>query len=232
MDHWRSQWEIWTSLRRRHSIGIFFGTHRSTVRYYITFKNWKKSDRFSFNRGADIKSATLTPRLVLYPELPSSKLLKESTERSFPTISVWSVPPPILLATPKLSSKLPSPPRKSPDNNFSSGDESCEPIGPPKRRRLSVATNDQPYEVKPFLKPRSASTSSPWTPHFSTDTLSPFLCIEPLHQDVFDNGTSDEDDDLKGVCDEQTLAKSLRKIAKAFQSENVWTAWKTKPFHF
>ena len=66
------------------------------------------------------------------------------------------------------------------------------------------------------LKPKSASTSSPWTPLFSPSSLSPFLFLES-HDKVFDEN---DNDNIDSVHDEQTLARSLRKIAKAFQCTN------------
>ena len=57
------------------------------------------------------------------------------------------------------------------------------------------------------------------------ETLSPFIndAFESATDNVFNYDDLDdiEDaDDLKGVRDEQTLVKSLRKIAKAFESED------------
>ena len=57
------------------------------------------------------------------------------------------------------------------------------------------------------------------------ETLSPFIndAFESATDNVFNYDELDdiEDaDDLKGVRDEQTLVKSLRKIAKAFESED------------
>lgn len=191
--------------------------------------------------GADIKSATLTPRLVLYP--PQETMTKSAGQKrdlsafqfskNFSPISVWSVPPPSLMeATPQQGSNLPSPPRTSPDQQVKFClDETCDPIGPPKRRRLSAFDDLTKIKTSQSLKPRAASTSSPWTPLFKSDTLSPFLCLDSLNQDVFENDTSDEDD-LEGVRDEQTLARSLRKIAKAFENDSSWTSWKARnPFN-
>ena len=52
--------------------------------------------------------------------------------------------------------------------------------------------------------------------------MSPFLnvALESTSNNVFTYDFDDEEEDLKGVCDEQTLVKSLRKIAKAFESED------------
>lgn len=190
-----------------------------------------------FHSGADIKSATLTPRLVLYPQEAMSKTVGQKRElssfrfpKSLSPMSVWSVPPPALFEGTPQASNLPSPPRTSPDQQVGQYlDDTCEPIGPPKRRRLSAF--DDHYSGKPSLKPRAASTSSPWTPLFKADTLSPFLCLDSINHDVFVNETSDEDD-LEGVRDEQTLARSLRKIAKAFENDSSWTSWKANnPFN-
>ena len=77
---------------------------------------------------------------------------------NFPKISVWSIPPPSL--TTPVSSKLPSPPRKSPEYQVS--DDSYEPIEPPKRRRL--LSNKESKKSKTKMTQRPASTSSTWTP--------------------------------------------------------------------
>ena len=61
---------------------------------------------------------------------------------------------------------------------------------------------------------------------FSNETLSPFINVdlEPTKNNVFAYDFDEEDgnDDLglKGIRDELSLVKSLRKMAKAFESED------------
>lgn len=77
-----------------------------------------------------MKSASLTPKLILYPELaklsrPLSfgdsrprKLPGQSSrsQQQLPSITVWSVPPPAL-ASPSFDSNLPTPPSKTPPHD-------------------------------------------------------------------------------------------------------------------
>ena len=174
-------------------------------------------------RGSEVKSSTLTPRLILYPSVQQSRQKDDSFCKkfiNFPPVGIWKIPP--LIATPKGVSKLPSPPNISPET-CSSGEESFEPIGPPKRRRLSEAGDyhsSLSVPIKSFKK-RPASTSSTWTPNLNIDTLSPFISLQP--PEVFaDESSADEEEPKGGVRDEQTLVRSLRKIAKAYESGDWW----------
>jgi hypothetical protein len=172
----------------------------------------------------EVKSAALTPRLLLFSEMVEirSNEFHQTTEsiHNFPKISVWSIPPPSL--TTPVSSKLPSPPRKSPEYQVS--DDNYEPIEPPKRRRL--LSNKECKKSKTKITQRPASTSSTWTPWISNETLSPFInvALDPTKNNVFAYDFDEEDgnDDLglKGIRDELSLVKSLRKMAKAFESED------------
>ena len=185
-----------------------------------------------------MKSATLLPRLVIFREKANHEAMNSYSLASFP-IGVWSVPPPALV-TPISTSKLPSPPRKSPphlqkstsqifidfqwillfQNPDYDSDDAVHPIAPPKRRKLSAFDNRSSLKVDcNHLKPKSASTSSPWTPQFSQNSISPFIFLEPALDQVFDEN---DNDNIDSVNDEQTLAKSLRKIAKAFECTNKW----------
>ena len=121
------------------------------------------------------------------------------------------------------SSILPSPPNQSPESEIST--RYCDPIGPPKRLR-PISTNNL-LSDKLSTKPRSASASSMWTP-FSDQLLSPFVHLDP--NPVFDD-ESEEDDLQEGIRDEQTLARSLRKIARSFQRDRSWT-WQTETSPF
>lgn len=96
------------------------------------------------------------------------------------------------------------------------------PIAPPKRRKLSVIEEGTVSTIccatVGHLKPKSASTSSPWTPLITCDSLSPFIFLEST-VDVFDDNDNENKQDVKrrkNVFDETTLAASLRKIAKVF----------------
>jgi len=172
----------------------------------------------------DVKCAALTPRLILFTEKKTSEhrlnVYREATDTfcNFPTIGVWNMPPPSLTLSTPLTSELPSPPKKSPD--FQVSEDTFEPIEPPKRRRL--LSNDESKKSRRKVTKRPASTSSAWTPWISNETLSPFLnvALESAPNNVFTYDFDEEDDELQGVCDEQTLVKSLRKIAKAFESED------------
>jgi len=177
------------------------------------------SSNLTIGPSADLKSATLLPRLVIFRE----KALKTSSElfsiSSFP-ISVWTVPPPSVMVTPISTSKLPSPPKKSPPGieRSASPDDMLHPIAPPKRRKLSVIEESTLCCAVGHLKPKSASTSSPWTPLITCDSLSPFIFLEST-VDVFDDNDNENKQDVKrrkNVFDETTLAASLRKIAKVF----------------
>jgi len=178
----------------------------------------------------DIKSAALTPRLILFTEKKTSenrlKMYQQASDTlcKFPMIGIWNLPPPFtpptltLTTQMNLKSSLPSPPNKSPE--FQISDDTLEPIEPPKRRRL--LSNDEYKKSITKDTKRSASTSCAWTPWISNESLSPFLnvALESTSNNVFTYDFDEEDDDLKGVCDEQTLVKSLQKIAKAFKSED------------
>jgi hypothetical protein len=187
----------------------------------------------------DVKSAALTPRLILFTEKqtfenrpdPRQNAYHQATDTfcNFPTIGFWNhlpppfTPPTLTLSTPlSLTSKLPSPPNKSPE--FQVSEDTFEPIEPPKRRRLLSNNELKKFNEVTKVTKRPASTSSAWTPWISNETLSPFLnvALESAPNNVFtyDFDEEDDDDDLKGVCDEQTLVQSLRKIAKAFESED------------
>lgn len=177
------------------------------------------------------KSSALTPRLILFaehqkPEVVRPNVFQQAAEDpfyNFPTISVWRIPPPSV-TTPEMTSKLPEL-RKSPDYQVSSEESNYEAIEPPKRRKLQ--SSDESLYLKSSMKTiqRPASTSCTWTPWIRNETLSPFIndAFESATDNVFNYDELDdiEDaDDLKGVRDEQTLVKSLRKIAKAFESED------------
>lgn len=168
--------------------------------------------------GADVKSATLTPRLVLYPEVPkSSTFLHQSLTEPIPDqyLSVSN------LWKSMCDNLLPSPPQRSPENR--SLEDNCEPIGPPKRRRLcSTEVLSGSDTNRALLKPRPASTSSPWTPLFSHETFSPFLTV-PLESTALQLKKEPEPE----TAEEETLACSLRKMAQAFRQDNEWAAvWK------
>ena len=125
--------------------------------------------RFSDFRN-DVKTAALTPRLILFTEKPTSENRRNVYQQvdpfcNFPTIGVWNLPPPfttptLTLSTPlSLKSNLPSPPNKSPE--FQVSEETFEPIEPPKKRRFSI---DELKKSMMEVTKRPASTSSAWTP--------------------------------------------------------------------
>jgi len=123
-----------------------------------------------------------------------------------------------------LTSKLPEL-RKSPEHLQVPSEETYEPIEPPKKRRLQ-SFNDFPGQSRTQTIQRPASTSCTWTPWIRNETLSPFIldAFESATDNVFDyedlDNVDDANDNLKGVHDDQTLVKSLRKIANAFENED------------
>jgi len=237
-------------------LSTYFNPQKWTVRDLNEKFGHRENEKFghrengldSYTQNADDeKSATLTPRLILFPELTTmsrprmksqglkkmpytSTPFKKGTTLKFPTVSVWSVPPPALITPSCDTSNLPSLSSRSPEEKSSSGEDNHDPIGPPKRRRLSAFEETYTSSLifpttSGLLKPRPASTSSPWT--HTSDSLSPFISLElpskypgqVFHDDL--EGSSDDDDKPNVVCNEQTLARSLRKIAKAFENE-LW----------
>jgi len=202
--------------------------YRSESSACITSNSSEPTNAVNPDFRNDVKTAALTPRLILFTEKPTSENRRNVYQQvdpfcNFPTIGVWNLPPPfttptLTLSTPlSLKSNLPSPPNKSPE--FQVSEETFEPIEPPKKRRFSI---DELKKSMMEVTKRPASTSSAWTPWISNEAMSPFLnvALESTSNNVFTYDFDEEEEDLKGVCDEQTLVKSLRKIAKAFESED------------
>ena len=83
------------------------------------------------------------------------------------------------------------------------------PIAPPKRRKLSVIEESTLCCAVGHLKPKSASTSSPWTPFITCDSLSPFIFLEST-VDVFDDNDNFATHALGYVGEEPVSTVRLR----------------------
>ena len=146
-----------------------------------------RSDFLSLSPTFPVGVWSIPPPILVTPSLPTS-----IESHSLPS-STASALPPTLECQSLPTSKLPSPPKKSPPQllrqslslvhfylvpndkvmSFSITDcchvgETNHIVAPPKRRKLSVIDSSSALTVAHgALKPKSASTSSPWTPLFS-----------------------------------------------------------------